>query len=161
MRHNPDGVLYFGCSDEEQATEAARARCKFFNEAARLPAESMEGAYPTKKKHKQTGQEYILVTLSRNGRVGRDASARFYTQPPPERNMLDYVLRTMQPQRQETQAAPFNIARTGQEALEASREHKRTPVFWNTTVEALMAFCVGRVSEVRKDEAVWRPPPNV
>ena len=152
---DPEGLPWFRCLNRAQAVRSAQARCEFFNEAHGIRA----GEGPRAYVKRNNNGPYVLVTVGRGGFP--DAKARFYYEEPPERNMLDYVLRTMQPQRQETQAKAFKVSRTGQEALDASRRHKRTPVFWNTTVERLMAFCTGRVSEVREDEAVWRPPPNV
>lgn len=152
---NPDGVLFYRCANRGEALRAAEARCEFFNEAHGIRA----GERPRAGIKRNNPGPYVLVYVGRGGFP--DAKARFYYEEPPERNLLDYILRMMQPNRQETQAHAFHVSRTGQEALDAAVRHKRTPVFWRTTVEEVMAFCVNRVSEVSEDEAVWRPPPSV
>lgn len=159
---NLNEVCTFLCANSAQAWTAARARCKFFNEAVGLPAESKEGAYPVGKKHKETGQGYLLVTLNSSGRVGKAASARLYYDQPPELDMVYHVRCKLNkkekptPNRQDTHAVA--VERTYKQAHQAALKHRQSPIVWKTTVREAMAYCTSRRSEVKN--SFWRPPPG-
>ena len=159
---NRTAVCTFLCANSDQAWNAAIERCKFFNGAVGLPAESMEGAYPKPKVHKGTGQPYVVVLLNSSGRVGTGASARFYDERPPEVDMV-YLVRcklkgkTPVPNRKTTHAVA--VERTYEQAYEAAIKHRQTPIVWNTTVREAIEYATDRESEV-KDSVFWRPPPG-
>jgi len=160
---NRIAVCTFLCENSDQAWDAARARCKFFNEAVGLPAESKEGAYPKHKRHKGTGQSYVVVLLNSSGRVGKGASARFYDERPPEVDMVYHVRCKLDPtikptpNRETTHAVA--VERTYEKAYQAAIKHRQTPIVWNTTVREAIEYATSRESEV-KDSVFWRPPPG-
>ena len=154
-RDNPDGALWFRCKDKKQAIAAAEARAKFFN---RLHNVRKDAYLKTTNKN----EPYVLVVVVKGG--AEDAKARFYYEEPPERNILDIVLKLQSgnPRRQATQARAFAVHHTGKDALKASNEHIKIPVVWNTTVQDAMAFLIDGRSQseiVNRDGGlVWFPP---